>query len=220
MYKKEFDIFLLSSIRETLNDTNIENVVFDEKKNLVSPGESTVENLTEEEPEGPDTYIEAVRKNGLNPKYTFETFIVGNGNKLAHATCLAVADLPGQDNFNPLFLYGNSGLGKTHLMQSIAHYLLRKSENINVIYVPAETFTSEIVEAIRNHTTDAFREKYRNVDVLLIDDVQFIINKEATQTEFFNTFNDLYNNNKQIILSSDRPPKELNSLGRAYHVQF
>ena len=212
MYKKEFDIFLLSSIRETLNDTNIENVVFDEKKNLVSPGESTVENLTEEEPEGPDTYIEAVRKNGLNPKYTFETFIVGNGNKLAHATCLAVAELPGQDNFNPLFLYGNSGLGKTHLMQSIAHYLLRKSENIRVISVPAETFTSEIVEAIRNHTTDASRENYRNVDVLLMDDVQFIINKEATQTEFFNTFNELYNNNKQIILSSDRPPKELTSL--------
>ena len=141
------------------------------------------------------------QKTNLNPKYTFDTFIVGEGNRHAHATCLAVADLPGQDNFNPLFLYGNSGLGKTHLMQSIAHYILQKDDKTKVLYVPSETFTHEIIDAIKNHTTNEFREKYRNVDVLLIDDIQFIIKNQSRQTEFFNTFNDLYNNKKQIILT-------------------
>ncbi|MBQ8412351.1 MAG: chromosomal replication initiator protein DnaA, partial [Lachnospiraceae bacterium] len=111
-----------------------------------------------------------------------------------------------------LFLYGNSGLGKTHLMQSIAHYILQKDDKTNVLYVPSETFTNEIIEAIKNHTTNEFREKYRKVDVLLIDDVQFIKDKDSTQMEFFNTFNTLYNDKKQIILSSDRPPKEIKTL--------
>ncbi len=160
------------------------------------------------------------KKTNLNPKYTFDTFIVGEGNRHAHATCLAVADLPGQDNFNPLFLYGNSGLGKTHLMQSIAHYILQKDDKTKVLYVPSETFTHEIIDAIKNHTTNEFREEYRNVDVLLIDDIQFIIKKESTQTEFFNTFNELYNNKKQIILSSDQPPKELQSLNERIRSRF
>lgn len=213
LYRKEFDIFLLSSIRETLNDANIE-IVIDEKKNLTS------EIVTEEVLEKNSSYNEAVNRSNLNPKYTFDTFIVGDGNRHAHATCLAVADLPGQDNFNPLFLYGNAGLGKTHLMQSIAHYILKKNSNASVLYVSSETFTNEIIDAIKNHTTNEFREKYRKVDVLLIDDVQFIIKKESTQTEFFNTFNELYNNNKQIVLSSDRPPKELKSLDERIRSRF
>lgn len=213
LYRKEFDIFLLSSIRETLNDINIE-IVIDEKKNLTS------EIANEETLEKTSSYQEAVNRSNLNPKYTFNTFIVGDGNRHAHATCLAVADLPGQDNFNPLFLYGNAGLGKTHLMQSIAHYILKKNSNASVLYVSSETFTNEIIDAIKNHTTNEFREKYRKVDVLLIDDVQFLIKKESTQTEFFNTFNELYNNNKQIVLSSDRPPKELKSLDERIRSRF
>ncbi len=205
LLRKEFDLFLLSSIRETLNDASIE-IVIDEKKNYL-----TEDNKTEEAPVS-SAYTEAVTRSNLNPRYTFETFIVGNGNRHAHATCLAVADLPAQDNFNPLFLYGNAGLGKTHLMQSIAHYILKKNDKANVLYVPSEMFTNEIIDAIKNQTTNEFREKYRKVDVLLIDDVQFLIGKESTQNEFFNTFNALYNDKKQIILSSDKPPKEIKTL--------
>lgn len=205
LHRKEFDLFLLSSIRETLNNSDID-IVIDEKKRFIS------EDDTVKAPVESDSYKAAVSRSNLNPKYTFDTFIVGDSNRHAHATCLAVADLPAQDNFNPLFLYGNSGLGKTHLMQSIAHYILQKDDKTNVLYVPSETFTNEIIDAIRNHTTNEFREKYRKVDVLLIDDVQFIKDKDSTQMEFFNTFNTLYNDNKQIILSSDRPPKEIKTL--------
>ena len=207
LHRKEYDLFLLSSIRETINDSNID-IVIDEKKNFISESEES----SEKEVVISDSYKEEKSRSNLNPKYTFNTFIVGDSNRHAHATCLAVADLPAQDNFNPLFLYGNSGLGKTHLMQSIAHYILQKDDKTNVLYVPSETFTNEIIEAIRNHTTNEFREKYRKVDVLLIDDVQFIKDKDSTQMEFFNTFNTLYNDKKQIILSSDRPPKEIKTL--------
>jgi chromosomal replication initiator protein len=207
IHKKEFDFFLLSSIRETLNDADIQ-IVIDEKKNFIKNEEKS----EKEENTYSNSYQEAVAKSNLNPKYTFETFVVGDGNKHAHATCLAVADMPAQDNFNPLFLYGKPGLGKTHLMQAIAHYILKKDETANVLYVPSEQFTNEIIDAIKNQTTKEFREKYRQVDVLLLDDVQFIIGKESTQNEFFNTFNTLYNAKKQIILSSDRPPKEIKTL--------
>jgi chromosomal replication initiator protein len=207
IHKKEFDFFLLSSIRETLNDGDIQ-IVIDEKKNFVKLDEKP----EKEEKAFSNSYQEAVAKSNLNPKYTFETFVVGDGNKHAHATCLAVADMPAQDNFNPLFLYGKPGLGKTHLMQAIAHYILKKDDTANVLYVPSEQFTNEIIDAIKNQTTKEFREKYRQVDVLLLDDVQFIIGKESTQNEFFNTFNTLYNAKKQIILSSDRPPKEIKTL--------
>ncbi len=203
LHRKEFDLFLLSSIRETLNDVNIE-IVIDEKKNFIKE--------EEKEMVVTDSYKEAVSRSNLNPKYTFETFVVGDGNRHAHATCLAVADMPAQDNFNPLFLYGNAGLGKTHLMQSIAHYILKKNSEANVLYVPSEQFTNEIIDAIKNQKANEFREKYRKVDVLLIDDIQFIIGKESTQNEFFNTFNALYNDKKQIILSSDKPPKDIKTL--------
>ena len=213
LHRKEFDLFLLSSIRETLNDINID-IIIDEKKNFIKDEDKVKEVVLS------DSYQAAVTRSNLNPKYTFDTFIVGDGNKHAHATCLAVADLPAQDNFNPLFLYGNAGLGKTHLMQSIAHYILQKNDKANVLYVASEAFTNEIIEAIKTQTTNQFREKYRSVDVLLIDDIQFIIGKESTQNEFFNTFNTLYNDKKQIILSSDKPPKEIKTLDERIRSRF
>lgn len=147
----------------------------------------------------------------LNPKYVFDSFVVGNSNRMAHAASLAVAESPAQA-YNPLFLYGNSGLGKTHLMHSIGHFILDKNPDAKVLYVTSETFTNELINSIQNNKNEEFRNKYRNIDVLLIDDIQFISKKEGTQEEFFHTFNALYESNKQIIISSDRPPKEIKTL--------
>lgn len=150
----------------------------------------------------------------LNPKYTFDTFVVGSNNKFAQAAALAVAESPG-DTYNPLFIYGGAGLGKTHLMHSIAHFIIDHDENSKVLYVTSEEFTNELIETIRNGNNSAmtkFREKYRNIDVLLVDDIQFIIGKESTQEEFFHTFNDLHSAGKQVIISSDKPPKEMITL--------
>lgn len=153
-------------------------------------------------------------KAGLNPKYTFETFVVGDNNNFAHAASLAVAESPG-DTYNPLFLYGGVGLGKTHLMQAIGNYILKQNPSLKVMYVTSEIFTNELIESIKtekNTSNKNFREKYRNVDVLLIDDIQFIIGKESTQDEFFHTFNTLREAKKQVIISSDRPPKDFETL--------
>ena len=150
----------------------------------------------------------------LNPRYTFDSFVVGSNNKFAHAASLAVAEAPGEI-YNPLYLYAGVGLGKTHLMHSIAHFVLRDNPNARVLYVTSEDFTNELIDAIRNGNNSAmsnFREKYRNIDVLLIDDIQFIIGKESTQEEFFHTFEALYGQKKQIIVSSDKPPKDLDIL--------
>ena len=147
----------------------------------------------------------------LNPKYVFDSFVVGNSNRMAHAASLAVAEAPAQA-YNPLFLYGNSGLGKTHLMHSIGHFILDKNPDAKVLYVTSETFTIELINSIQNNKNEEFRNKYRNIDVLMIDDIQFISKKEGTQEEFFHTFNALYESNKQIIISSDRPPKEIKTL--------
>ena len=150
----------------------------------------------------------------LNPKYTFDTFVVGSNNKFAQAAALAVAESPG-DTYNPLFIYGGAGLGKTHLMHSIAHFIIDHDENSKVLYVTSEEFTNELIETIRNGNNSAmtkFREKYRNIDVLLVDDIQFIIGKESTQEEFFHTFNALHSAKKEIIISSDKPPKDMEIL--------
>ena len=150
----------------------------------------------------------------LNKEYTFDTFVVGSNNQFAYAASLAVAESPGTI-YNPLFLYSGVGLGKTHLMHSIAHFIMKTNPSMRVLYVTSETFTNEVIEAIRNGNNNSmrdFREKYRNIDVLLIDDVQFIIGKESTQEEFFHTFNTLYGEKKQIIISSDKPPKDMDIL--------
>jgi chromosomal replication initiator protein DnaA len=150
----------------------------------------------------------------LNPKYKFDTFVVGNYNKMAHAASLAVAESPGEA-YNPLYIYGGAGLGKTHLMHAIGHFILEHNENMKVLYVTSEDFTNEVIKSVRSGNAsdiNKLREKYRTVDVLMVDDVQFIIGKESTQEEFFNTFNALHSLGKQIVLSSDKPPKQLATL--------
>lgn len=158
----------------------------------------------------------------LNPKYKFDTFVVGSNNKLAHSAALAVAESPGEV-YNPLYIYGGAGLGKTHLMHSIGHFILERNPYKKVLYVTSENFTNDVIENIRSGDAiklNKMREKYRTVDVLMIDDIQFIIGKESTQEEFFHTFNTLHSMNKQVILSSDRPPKEMETLDERFRSRF
>lgn len=158
----------------------------------------------------------------LNPKYRFDTFVVGSNNKFAHSASLAVAESPGEA-YNPLYLYGGPGLGKTHLMHSIGHFILKNNPDMKVLYVTSEEFTNEVIESIRSGNAASMtklREKYRTVDVLMVDDVQFIIGKESTQEEFFHTFNVLHSARKQIILSSDKPPKEMETLEERFRSRF
>lgn len=216
IHSKGYDVYLLSALREFFGDSEID-IVIDQKVNYEK---EEVSSHSTESHNASQAYYDAIQRSNLNSKYTFDNFIVGDGNKHAHATCIAVADEPGQDNFNPLFLYGKSGLGKTHLIQSIAHYILQHDPSKNVLYVPSETFTNEIIGAIQKNKTEEFRQKYRKIDVLIIDDIQEIIGKDRTQTEFFSTFNFLYEAKKQIIISSDRPPREFKELDERLRSRF
>ena len=191
------------------------------KKDTIN-NEETHENNSEDASENSYISNNNYEQSNLNPKYRFDTFVVGSNNKFAHSASLAVAESPGI-SYNPLFLYGGPGLGKTHLMHSIGHFVMEHNRKAKVLYVTSEQFTNEVIESIRSGKTESMsklRDKYRTVDVLMVDDVQFIIGKESTQEEFFHTFNELHQAGKQIILSSDKPPKEMETLEERFRSRF
>lgn len=207
-YRRVFE----SSISAVLKDNYTFSLEYQEEELPV------INNVGDKEPEFKDEYY-------FNPKYSFKNFVVGNNNKLAHAAAVAVAENP-SEAYNPLFLYGGSGLGKTHLMHAIGIHILKNSKNLRVLYVTSEMFMNEMVSALRKNelktenNMSGFRKKYREVDVLLIDDIQFLEDKISTQEEFFNTFNSLFSVNKQIIISSDRPPSKLNKMDERLTSRF
>lgn len=206
-YEKKYKDNLEGAISAVTNNKyyNVEFVILDDN-NISYEHNDTFEHNSKN-----SDVKKALLKAGLNDKYTFDTFVVGESNKLTYSACLATAESPG-DLYNPLFLYGDVGLGKTHLMHSIARYIIENMPDKKVLYVTSETFTTEVISSIRNNSTADLQEKYRTVDVLLIDDIQFLQNKESTQNEFFHTFNVLFNAGKQIVISADKPPQELKDI--------
>lgn len=219
--QKKCSLFLQVAICETANitDCTIEFILPENIPNI--PPETSVLSCEEA------SIARRCQEANLNPKYTFDTFIVGNNNKFAHTAALAIAESPGTD-YNPLFIYGGSGLGKTHLMHSIGHFIIKNNPDSKVLYTTSEEFTRELINSLlKNNSPNAndtamtqFREKYRNIDVLLIDDIQFIIGKDSTQEEFFHTFNSLYNAKKQIVISSDKPPRDMEILEERFLTRF
>ena len=202
---KMYDFYISLAIQDITGKKYEISFVLEEAKKKKAPASRT------------DTQLQD--SNNLNPRYTFDSFVVGTNNQMAHAACIAVAEAPAEA-YNPLFLYGGAGLGKTHLMHSIAHYIMENNSKLKVLYVTSEDFTNEVINAIHHNKQEELRNKYRTIDVLLIDDIQFIIGKDSTQQEFFHTFNALYNSKSQIIISSDKPPKEIETLEERLRTRF
>lgn len=218
--EKKYHDSVIKALRNVTNNTTREVIYKVEVRNTTilpsfsSDAPAVASEITDAVPYGttPEVRInESGTDSGLNPRYTFENFVVGKTNELAHAAATAIASKPGEA-YNPLFIYGGSGLGKTHLMQAVGHHIQKTNPQAKVLYVSCERFTNDFIQAVRGGRGKDFKDTYRGVDVLLIDDVQFISGKESTQEEFFHTFNELHQANKQIILTSDRPPKEIQAL--------
>lgn len=212
--------FIKHKYYDVLLSMTIEQVTGQQFEIVFTDSPATEESAPEEKPaKKKKTSVPSEYLGNLNPKYTFDTFVVGPTNKMAHAVSVAVAESPG-GSYNPLFLYGGAGLGKTHLMHSIAHHIINNRKDLRVLYVTSEKFTNELIDSLKHDKNKEFRDKYRNIDVLLIDDIQFIIGKESTQEEFFHTFNELHEAKKQIVISSDKHPREISTLEERLRSRF